>query len=335
MKRAWIAFLATLVLVLPIRIFAMLRYLNPQTGFYSDGGRTVGAASALLIAGILLTAFFAGRTVAGEIGTEPLKDVPAAVLGALAGMFLLVQSVVGIGTGFLGEGQIFYRIFSYAGILAGAVLLMTAYDFATGLRTVASRPLLALIPSVWGCFFLVVLFITYSAVVNLVEDVYHTFTVVFLLLFLFAQAKLLTGIESVKTGKTIYMVGLPAALFALVTGIPSCIQYFSTGETAGFISIGLHMANIVLALYIIAFLLALRPALRPVKEEAPAEADAAIALSRHQGESEEREDESKNEGNSLAVYVGFLTKVCGSGEKFVGTGFSPFYTPKESAAEES
>ena len=304
MKRAWISFWVTLGLVLPIRIFAMLRYLNPQTGFYSDGGRVVGAASALLIAGIFLTVFFAGRAAVGEFGTEPLKNIPAAVLGAFAGIFVVVQSVVGIGTGFLGEGQIFYQIYSYLGILAGGVLLMTAYGFAAGLRTVGSRPILALIPSVWGCFFLVVLFITYSAAVNLVEDVYHTFTVVFLLLFLFTQAKLLTGIESAKTGKMIYVTGFPAALLSLVTGVPSCIQYFGTGETAGFISIGLHMANIMLAFYIIAFLLALRPSL------CPAQTDMTFAPSRQPGKSAEDGDKPEVEENS-------------------------FYTPEESIAEES
>jgi hypothetical protein len=54
-----------------------------------------------------------------------------------------------------------------------------AYDFAVGSRIVGNRPFLALLPSVWGCFFLVVMFITYSAIVNLPENVYHTFTVIF------------------------------------------------------------------------------------------------------------------------------------------------------------
>jgi hypothetical protein len=332
MKRAWIAFLVTLVLVLPIRIFAMFRYLDPQTGFYSDGGKAVGAASALLAAGILLTVFFAGRNSTDEIGPEPLKNVPAAVLGAIAGIFVLVQSVVGIGAGSLGEGQIFYQIFSYAGILTGAVLLMIAYDLAAGTRKVGSHPLLALIPSVWGCFFLVVLFITYSAAVNLVEDVYHTFTVVLLLLFLFTQAKLLTGIESSKTGKIIYMVGFPASLVALATGVPSCVQYFAVGETAGFISVGLHMANIVLAFYIIAFLLALRPASHPAEAEASA---AFVSSQRPETSAETEKSKPKSEESSLALYVGFLTKICGSGKKFVGVSASPFYTKEESAAEES
>lgn len=61
MKRAWIAFGATLILVLPMRMIAVLSYLNPQTGFYSDGGVLVGAASILLAAGIVLTAVLSAK----------------------------------------------------------------------------------------------------------------------------------------------------------------------------------------------------------------------------------------------------------------------------------
>ncbi len=345
MKRAWIAFFVTLIVVLPLRIFGMLRYLDPQTGFYSDGGKVVGAATVLLIVGGFLTAYFAFRSAREEGLLKPLRNVPAAALGAVAGIFVLVQSIVGFGTDFMKEGQIFYQIFSVAGILTGIVFLMTAYGLATGTRGVGRHPLLALLPSVWGCLFLVVLFITYSAVVNLVEDVYHTFTVAFLLLFLFAQAKLLTGIESTKSGKMIYVVGFPAALLALVTAVPSCVQYFSTGKAAGVISIGLHLSNIILAFYILTFLSALCTAVPAIQECGAAPAENASAAPPRQ-ETSEKPDEAdvknrpenarKNgEEDALGAYVSYLAKACGSGEKFVSAGPSPFYTPSKSSSEEN
>ena len=61
------------------------------------------------------------------------------------------------------------------------------------------HPLIALLPAVWGCICLVLLFISYTAVVNVSENVYDMFSVVLLLLFLFAQAKLFAGVDSVKT----------------------------------------------------------------------------------------------------------------------------------------
>ena len=334
MKRAWIAFWTTLILVLPIRIFTVLRYLNPQTGFYADNGKMVGTASILLFVGIILSVIFVGKSAARKLDMKSLRNIPTAVLGALAGIFVLIQSIVGLSTGSLGAGQIFYRIFSVAGILAGVVLILAAYDFATGSSMVANRPLLALILPVWGCLFLVVLFITYSAVVNLVENVYHTFTVVFLLLFLFMQAKLLTGIESDNTGKTIYMVGYPAALLALVTALPSCIQFFSVGETAGVVPIGMHMANIVLAFYIIAFLLALQN--RVIVEE-PQLAEEAVLPSAEQKEeqSDDLKIEQQDKEDPLAMYVAFLDGHYGGSRMFACVQPSPFYSRESVKKEES
>ncbi|MFU0831365.1 MAG: YndJ-like protein [Oscillospiraceae bacterium] len=332
MKRAWITFWTTLILVLPIRIYAVLRYLDPETGFYSDSNRMVGIASLLLFVGIIVTAYFASRNAVSEIGTEPLKNVTTAVLGAFAGVFVIVQSIVGLGTEFLEVGQIFYKIFSVTGILAGAVLMLIAYDFATGSRIVGNRPFLALVPSVWGCFFLVILFITYSAIVNLPENVYHTFTVVFLLLFLFTQAKLLTGIESTKSGKMIYMVGFPAALLALMTGVPSCIQFFSAGKTAGIVSIGMHMANIILAFYILAFLYALQSVFPTEKGKAPDESAPSHDIHLQKEAAENAESNVNEEENLIAEYAGFLSEVCGSGRTFSAIRPSPFYSKEGSTA---
>lgn len=328
MKRAWIAFGATLILVLPMRMIAVLRYLNPQTGFYSDGGRLVGAASILLVAGIALMVVLSTKGGIERNGTEPLKNVSAAAFGALAGIFVLVQSVVGLSEGFFGDAAFFYRIFSAVGIFAGAVILVTAYDLATGFRTVGGHPLVALVPPLWECLLIVVLFITYSAVVNLVEDVYHTFTVVFLLLFLFAQAKLLTGIESAKSGKTVYAAGLPAALLALATGLPSCVQYFSTGETAGAVPVGLHLANILLAVYILAFLFALQ------REPLPA-AEGTAELKTPAGPEEGASAPKRVQRDDLSDCAAFLQKTYGDGRKFECLSESPFYSEKDSNFQES
>lgn len=323
MKRAWIAFAVTLILLLPARIFAMLRYLNPITGFYSDGGKLVEIVSVLLAAGIAVTVILAGFGGIERKGSEPLKNTPAAAFGALAGVFVLVQSAVGLGAGLSGDMQVSYRIFSAAGILAGGVFLLSAYDFATGQRRVGQRPMVALIPSVWGCLFLVVLFITYSAVVNLVEDAYHTFTVISLLLFLFAQAKLLTGIESEKSGKMIYMTGLPAALLALLTGIPSCVQYFSAGRMAGALPVGLHMANILLAVYILAFLAAVQ--LEPVPTNGESASDAESCLSAVCDDTDEFPcPKEARESGDLAGCLNFLKCAYQSGEEFVCAAESPF-----------
>ena len=330
MKRAWLAFAATLVLVLPARIYTVLRYLDPQSGFYSGGGKWVAAVSVVLALGSAAAAFYGWRDSEAEIrvGGEPFRSVPAAAFGALAGVFVLVQSVVGLGSFETGEGLLFFRIFSGVGIFAGAALLATAYGLATGQRVIGTHPLAALVPTIWGCLFLVFLFILDSSAVNQAENVYHTFTVVFLLLFLFTQAKLLTGIESAKSGKLIYAAGLPAVLLAFSTGIPSCVQFFAAGRTPGAVPIGLHMANIVLAFYIAAFLRALERL--PHRPERCGAEPGASRTPAADGRSSEDKISSPDPEDSLTAYTGSLGKLFCSGEKFVNRQKSLFYSKEAS-----
>jgi len=92
------------------------------------------------------------------------------------------------------------------------------------------------------------------SVVNISENIYDTFTVIFLLLFLFSQAKMLSGIEIEKSVKRVYMFGIPAVLMALVTGIPGTVVLLSGLSRTSSFPVGLHIVNILFALYIISFL---------------------------------------------------------------------------------
>ena len=90
----------------------------------------------------------------------------------------------------LETNQTMYFVLSGAGALAGIMILMEGFSFITGSGVFRRHPLAALIPPLWGCVWLVTLFIAYTSVVNVSENIYDTLTVIFLLLFLFAQARM-------------------------------------------------------------------------------------------------------------------------------------------------
>lgn len=254
-KYAWIVLAVAAAVVVPLRIYETLVLLEPKTGFYSDGGRASGITAAVLAVLAVLAAVVGYRGGDPLKARQPLKSVPTAVTAALAGALLAFVSAGGLAVPPSGDGAVMYRIFSAAGVAAGAVVLVEAYGFATGLGILEKHPLVALIPSVWGCLGLMVLFVEYSAVVNVAENAYYTCTVIFLLLFLFSQAKLFTGIESEKSGKMIYVAGISAVLLSLSSAVPELVL-FAAGETEnGFFPVGLHAVNLLLALYIVSFLL--------------------------------------------------------------------------------
>ncbi len=254
-KNAWIVFAVALLITLPTRIYQILFLMDQDTGFYIDGMKTTAFVSAGLAAGVLLLVLMCFLDKGKKPKYSPIRSLPAAVFGTLAGLGILLQYAVGIFTSAESENPVPSVLLALIGICAGGVIILTSYQFATGGNTFEHHPLLALLPSVWGCASLVSLFINYVAVVNVSENIYDTFAVIFLLLFLFAQAKMFARIEDEKSGKMVYIFGLPAALLLLATGIPGTLMVLFNLHSAGTFPVGLYPVNVLLALYVVLFLI--------------------------------------------------------------------------------
>lgn len=316
-KYAWIVFAVALLVTLPTRIYQVLFLVEQDTGFYTDGNRTTAIISISLAVGILL---MVGISAADKQkrAYSTIQSLPTAAVGALTGVSIIFQYVISLFGSKQQQNQFPNIILAIVGIFAGAILILTAYNFATGQNIFAKFPLLALIPSLWGCVCLITLFITYVSVVNISENIYDTFTVIFLLLFLFSQAKMLAGIETEKSVKRVFMFGIPAVLMALVTGIPGTVVLLSGLSRTSSFPVGLHVVNVFFALYIIAFL--------TIVSRLPAVAPKEVDLTpKHEGEKTETDSELQlSAAPKQEDCLAFLQKAYLSEEKFTDRVKSPF-----------
>lgn len=340
-KRVWIIFAVSLVAALSASTYIMMNFFDTKTWSYSDGGVKAGIFSICIAAAAILMAVLSYADSA-EAAYKPINSAVTAAFCAFAGAFILVQSVSAF-TVFDGSsaGSAAYRIFSIFGFPAGLVFLASAYDFASGTQKLFRHPLFALLPSIWGCVYLIMLFITYAAVANSFSGIYNTSTAALLLLFLFSQAKFITGIESEKSGKRIFIFGIPAAFLALITGISSCIVYFSGKGAPDILPIGLQMLNILMGVYIISFLAAQKypgakisagegqHAAEPQKTEelAPNVKQAEPLVVKSGGkvtESTQGNCSGALTDDMMGSYIKFLSAAYPSAEKFADIKSSPF-----------
>ena len=319
-KSAWIVLAVAVLISLPTRLYQIFFLADRNTGFYTDGGTTTGIISICFTVGVVLIVIMCIMDKQDSKVYHPIRNIPAAVLTVLAGLGLVIESLVSLGTSSLEPNYFMYMILSLFGILAGAVLILTAYDFAVGQNHFSRFPLLALMPTLWGCVCLVALFITCVPVVNVSENIYDAFTVIFLLLFLFSQAKMLSGVENVKSGRLVYIFGIPAIFLTLVTGVSGSAMLFAGVEQAGTFPSGLHLVNFLMALYIFSFLLALHrlPDAQQLDSKEPVEVKAVP-------------EEKPGQSPSLIDWENcweFLTKEYKSEEKFVERASGPFCRSK-------
>ncbi len=312
-KSSWIVLAATLLITVPARLYQMFFLMDKETGFYTDGGLTTGIVSFVLLVGTVVLIVL-GRTD-GEApeAYRPIRSRFAAVSGVLAGLGLLLEGLVSMVSGGK-ENFVMFLILSLVGMVTGVVLIFTAYDFSTGSNRFTKYPLLALAPPIWGCTALVTLFISYVAVANVTENIFNTFTVAFLLLFLFSQAKMIAGVEEKKSGRMVSIFGLPAILFCLVTGIPGTAGALAGLREVGFFPVGLHFVDVLMAFYLTAFLTELRR--RPGGETAEDDRKEAHSAG------------TNPSGAKPELLAGFLSDAYQSTETFAERAPSPFLSPK-------
>lgn len=321
MKRAWAVLLVTLVVVLPARLYAAFNLVDAKTGFYTDGGRFVEAVAAVTAVGVIVVMVF-GRKNAMQGQRTPLRSASVAVFAALSGVFIVGESLATLVSP--GGLTVMNGIITALGVCAAASFLAAAYDFAAGETILRQHPLVALLAPVWGCLCLISLFISYGGTMNRFENVYHTFTVAFLLLFLFSQAKLLSGVDEENGGKMIFAYGFAAVIVALTDAVPNLGLLFAGRDTLGFFPTGLFLTNALLVVYILVYLAAegRRRVSAPMVSIAPnIEGSNTPAAEENQPPVKpDAEDPEKSATDPMPMVLDFLQKAYPVEDKFVEKG---------------
>ena len=242
-KYVWIVFSLSLLITLPIRIFQQLFLVEDGTGFFTDGNVTATLISAILLIGCILLVLFSHKIKEDSflISSVQEKNYAAGVTAILTAIALLIQAIntlISVTSPELqlnAEGEsvvnssaqqpLLYAILAILGILSSFIMVIVATGHFTGKNFFKSYPLMILPLPLWGCFWLVVMFIRFTEVVNTTENAYDLFSLIFLLMFLTAYAKFLGGIEEEKSKKTVMRYGLLSTLLGLVTSIPIIIIF--------------------------------------------------------------------------------------------------------------
>ena len=322
MKHAWTAFLVTAAVFLPARIWTLFHFIDPGTSFFTDGGITAGILALLLAGCVVFLMRLCDCGVGEKVPDPPSRSTLLFILSLLCGIAVLAQSAAFLSVAWNDKSLIPERIFYGFGFLASAAFLTAAFGFSSGKALLRRAPLIALLPSVWGCLGLVLMFIRYAAAVDRLENLYHTFTAAFLLLFLVSQAKIQSGVGGPEAGKRIYAYGLPAVTMTLVTAVPNLALDFAGKETLGIFPIGMHVVNLFLAAYAAAFLASLRlkpaPAAVPVKvSSSPKIKQENVPEKNKAGVPASSSDTDQKEQGVLRECLSFLNSRYGGEMKFV------------------
>ncbi len=206
-----------------LRCIQMLFFFDDQTGFVTDSGTLTLLYSGATVLSALCAALLCllDRRLCGTMRRE--RNWAAGLSSLLAGIFLLLCAVA------LFWDARAYRTFGGAYFMlpeqVSAHLPLAVFTALFGLAAIAASILwmrgnvfpgkagvLWVTGVLWGLCYMLLVFMQYSASATTVENLYTVGGGAALLFFLLAEGKLLSGVGTLKTIRTAFVFGLPAAL---------------------------------------------------------------------------------------------------------------------------
>ena len=271
-KTAWFILIGALVVALPVRIYQMLFLVDPATGFFTDQNIVAIclAIFMIIVSAVIMFMCFYDKNAPKRF--EPIKNIPAMIAAAASGIGIIVHSISALlidngahsslsqdaanAVNALEGGQAYLNvIMAFVGVAAGIVILIAAFNFATGKNVFRSIPVVAIIPPLWFCINLITLFTNYTNVTYMTENMMDMFSMILVTFFLLSQGKMFARVNPVKSGKRIYAFGLPTILYGFVSALPSFVlQAMDLPHTSSF-KMTLNIAIFLVAVYACLFIL--------------------------------------------------------------------------------
>lgn len=231
-KGMWWILGVALVILLPGRVLQMSLLLEEDQGLYRDSGQwgMILIVFSLVVAIVL---FILGRQGHWDASAYRPQTIPAGgVMGILSGIAIAGQSLYAVvqmiqdenpSASTMGSQPLMVTLSSLVGIFAGLSLMAWGTSLLKSGTLLQDYPLTGLVPPVWGCLHLAVLFTIYTAESDVQQNYYTILPFCLAPLFLLAQSSYFSGTGGIKARKKLYQFGAPFVLIGLTSSVPPLI----------------------------------------------------------------------------------------------------------------
>lgn len=209
----------------------------------------IGIALALFVVCIVINIF--DRKTAPVYPVK--KNYAAGALSILSGISVLAASISAfLASSVDSEYYLMTIISAIFSIPAGIALAVMAKVHFTGKSNVSGSSVIYIFPALWGCTELVLEFLNATKVSISATDLSGLFCYIFLTLYYFSHAMILSRIKGRNPVKACFIYGLPAVALSIAHGISILLTASQEGMT---LDIALSAVQfIVLALYALSFI---------------------------------------------------------------------------------
>jgi hypothetical protein len=241
------AFVIGVLVIIFLRVLELLHAIDPVTGFYKTGSVVVPVLNVMLIALVivLLLPFVFKNHLNSNAFTE--KSKVNSIIAFLLGAALCIDTASQVHS-FVKSADVGTFMIAITELFAAIFFFILSDQKLTGKKLSLAAP--ALLPVIWGIVTLGVSFMRYTSIANISEFLFDVLKMVFVLVFVYFNARIIGHVFNNNEGKGVISFGLTAALFCIISTVPRVIAWFIGPNTATMPGTG-DLLYIVFAVYII------------------------------------------------------------------------------------
>lgn len=257
------------VLATVLRCLQLLFFFNDETGFVTDSGMFTYLYCGVLLVSTLVSGILCrtDREICGVM--QRARSWGAATTSLLSMLFLFYFAfVLFLETYTFKKYSVTYSIepqhimahlpLAVLCVLFGIACIVTAVGWLRGGTLPGGAGVVRIFAVLWGLYFIVLTFMTYSADATTQENLFTVGGGALMVLFLLQESKLLSGTGGRKVPQYMYIAGLPAASYWLTYVLSNTVLIFFGRGYRTEMPYVLQLVMLVLALHAVSMLVVLR-----------------------------------------------------------------------------
>lgn len=300
LKFNWVPFILSFFAIMGLRIYQIFSIGNAAVRVQWDNFEMICFFVASVAFAIILILSYLSKDAPDVFVLK--KNIFNGLISMITAIFAIWSSVYEIKAYLGGDNDWVNLLAGALGILAGIAFILIGLNFIQEKNYFDKYRLLALAPTLWILAKLLKLFFEYNSIPTDISNVSHSLAKIFLLFFLFAQARLFAGLFSCVTFKKLFYFGFSAALFMTISLTNYIAVSMDTSSELSLRVIVAIMTEIILIVYTVFMLLYTKTGKElvneaPVEENSNNENNATVATTEAVSEKVASSDDGGNNDN--------------------------------------
>lgn len=248
----------------PMRIFQMLKNVDPATGFYINYDSVMiiilYAVLALVAVLILVLSYLSGR-IPASIAPKG-RQVPLAITSLVFALTLFYDSVSKYFVGTqetatiiqnTGSTSMIHHFRSLAAVLAGLYLIVLFISYISGNELYKKVKILSLMPLFWTLARILERITVVISIVRVSELLFEICALVFLMMFFMSFARVVSDVNSKGSMWSVIACGSVAAMFIMTFAVPRLMLTLTGNQDSLVAGFPLNWADLGAVLFVLTF----------------------------------------------------------------------------------